>query len=465
VGRNRFKPRCKAQIQVVFDGRGAPNSRPFLIEVDPRSASVGLNGYYEADTFDIEFETRLLPFDPDQIAFAAVNIFMWDDARPTPEWAIDDNEMVGGLVDDIETEMVGDDNVVKFTGRDNTAILADSEWDPRDKVRAGGELNDVIQSIADEAAPEGTRARFEVIWMGEEDPPQVGGLHRSTKKKGLWVKAGKSYWDVIWDLCLQHAYVPRIVGRKIFIGEPRTETRRSLEMAPRLVYGRNLTGLSLKRKFARELVPQVVLTAWDPHTEERIEVVYPRERNITVGATGSTDALGIPLTVKKDEQLFFAAPKGITDRDALIRYARMRFYDLGRGQTVYKLKTSNLWIDSPLPVAGAEECVLQFRPGDAIGISFDPFNQEHLRALDIGQRRRHIIAMGYKPAVADFVADNIDRMRMFGQDYYYNRGQVSYSETEGIEIEIEAMNFASEVREVIFAERTGANLEPSRKYR
>lgn len=452
------------QIQVVFDGRGAPNSRPFLIEIVPRSATVSLNGYYEADTFDLEFDTRLLPFDPDQLAFAAVTIYMWDDVRPTPEWAVASNEMIRGLVDDVETEMVGEDNIAKVTGRDYTAVLADSEWDPRDKVRAGGELNDVIQSIADEAAPEGTRARFSVIWKGEEDPPQVGGLHRGTKSKGLWVKAGKSYWDVIWDLCLQHAYVPRVVGSTIFIGEPRTETRRSLEMAPRLVYGRNLTGLSLKRKFARELVPQIVLTAWDPVTHERIEVVYPKERNITVGQTGSADALGIPLTVKKDEQMFFAAPKGITDRKALIRYARMRFYHLGRGETVYKLKTSNLWIDSPLPIAGAEECVLQFRPGDAIGVAFDPFNQEHLRALGRDQRRRHIIAMGYKEAIADFVADNVDRLTLFSQNYYFNRGQVTWSETEGIEIEIEAMNFASEVREVVFAESTGASLEPSRKY-
>jgi hypothetical protein len=454
-----------AQITVVFDGRGAPNSRPFLLEIVPRSATVSLNGYYEADTFDLEFDTRLLPFDPDMIAYAAVTIHMWDDVKPTPEWAVYANEMISGLVDDIETIMVGDDNVVKFTGRDYTAVLIDSEWDPRDKIPSGDLLTTVVYEIAEQAAPEGTRARFEVVWNGDEYPPMVGGLHRSTKAKGMWVKAGKSYWDVIWDLCLQHAYVPRVVGNKIIIGEPRTETRRSLETAPRLIYGRNLTGLSLKRKFARELVPQIVITAWDPQTEERIEVVYPKERNITVGATGSTDALGIPLTVKKDEQLFFAAPKGITDREALVRYARMRFYHLGRGETVYKLNTSNLWIDSPLPISGAEECVLQFRPGDAIGVSFDPFNQEHLRALDVGQRRHHIVAMGYKAAVADFVADNLERMNLFRQDYYYNRGQVTWSDGQGIEIEIEAMNFASEIREVIFAERTGANLELSRKYR
>lgn len=461
--RSVFRPRCRVQLEVVFDGRGAPNSRPLLIEIDPRSAKVSLNGYYEADTFEIEVDTRAFPFDPDQVAYAVAKIFMWDASIGFGEWAIDANEMIRGLVDDIDGNQVSMDNVVKITGRDYTAVLIDSKWDPRKSVSSGGRLDEAIQAIADEAAPKGTRARFKVVWAGEDDPPQVGSLHREAKSKKLWIKAGKGYWDVIWDICLQHAYVPRVVGSTIFIGEPRSETRRSLTQSPRLVYGRNLTEMSLKRKFAREIVPQIVVTAWDPKTLERIEVTYPKERNIVVGETGSTDALGIPLTVKKDEQEFYPAPKGITDRDALLRYARMRFYHLGRGETVYKMKTSHLYVDSAIP--GQEDSLLVLRPGDAVGIHFDPFNQEMLRALDVGQRRAHILSLGYNEQIANFVSDNASRLELFKQDYYYNRGEISYSIDEGIEIEIEAMNFASEVREVVFAETTGANLEVSRKFK
>lgn len=454
--RSVFYPRCRAQIEVVMDGRGAPNSKPFLIEVDPRSATVSLNGYYEADTWSLEFDARLLPFDPDQIAYCAAHIYMWDSQKNLErgEWAIDENKMVSGLLDDAETDVVGEDNIVRLTGRDYTAILADPEWDPKNKVRAapGSLLTDVIQSIADEAAPEGTRARFEVVWESDNPIPKFGRTLRSTKKKGLWVKPGKTYWDVIWDTCIQHAYVPRIEGSRIIISDPATQTRQSLTDSPRLVYGKTLTRLGVRRKFSREKVPQIIIVAHNPVTGKKIEVKYPEKRNIVVNATANrnaVDALGIPLAVKKDEQMRFPAPKGIIDPEALKRYARMRFYHLGRGETTYTFETSHLYVDAP---KGGEINLLRLRPGNAIGVAFEPFNREHLRAMEVGQRINHIQNLGYHLNIATFVANNIDRMELFKQDYYYNRGDISFSLDAGIEISIEAVNFASEVREINFAE-------------
>ncbi len=448
--RSFFKPRCGAQVEVVFDGRGSTNSKPFYLEIEPRNASVGLNGFYEADTWSMDFDAKILPFDPDQVAYAAARIYMWDDEVRQGEWAIDDNLMVDGLVDDIETEIVGEDNMVSFSGRDNTGLLADPEWNPKDKVPAGDTLDVVVQGIADAAAPEGTRARFEVVWAGQEPPPSCGGLGRSTKKKGLWVKPGKTYWDVIWDLCIQHAYVPHIEGSQIIITEPITQTIQTLDATPSLVYGKSLTGLTVRRKFGHEKVPQIVLVAWDPVTKKKIEVKYPKKRNIDVQATANRnaqDAKGIKLTVKKDEQMFFPAPKGVTDEKALERYARMRFYHLGRGETTYEVTTNHLWIPGQ---TGGEVNLLRLRPGAAIGVKFDPFLQDNLRRMTYGERVDHIISRGYHQEVANFVAGNIDRMELFNQHYYYNRGDVSYDIDDGIEIKIEAVNFASEVREINF---------------
>lgn len=457
VSRSYFHPRCKATLEVVFDGRGAPNSKPFHLEVDPRSASVGLNGFYEADTFQLEIDARVLPFDPDQVAYCAVRIYMWDSARNLnqTEWATENNEMIRGLVDDVDVNIVGEDTMITFSGRDYTALLVDAEWDAKDKVKSGSEsrLDEVVQSIADEAAPEGTQARFEVVWAGEDDPPICGGLARSTKRKGLWVKPGKSYWDVIWDLCIQHSYVVHVEGSRIFITEPVTQTKLSLESAPMLVYGQSLTKLDIKRKFSREVTPQVVIRAWDPVSQKPIEVKYPAKRNIKI--TG-TDALGTPLTVKKDEQMFFPAPAGVIDKKALLRYARNRFYHLGRGETVYSMTTSHLWIDgvgeNEDGSRNSEINLLRLRPGFAIGVLFDPFNRDLLRKKEIGERVEHILGLGYSEQVATFVANNLDRLEMFRQHYYYNRGTIDYSIDDGIEIEIEAANFSYEVREIHFAE-------------
>jgi hypothetical protein len=481
--RSLFWPRCRAQLEVVFDGRGARNSIPYHIEVDPHSASVGLNGFYEADTWDLEFDAKLLPFDPDQIAYCAVRIYLWDSQKNLQgqEWATDENLMVKGLLDDGQVMLVGEESRIKFTGRDYTALLADAEWDPKQKVPSGRPLDETVQEIADLAAPPGTRARFAVEWRGEDEPPICGGLHRSTKKKGLWVKPGKSYWDVIWDLCIQHAYVVHIEGSLIVIDEPVTQTKQTLRDAPRLVYGKHLTSLEIRRKFARETVPQIVIVSYDPKTGKRVETKFPEKRNSEYKVSAQReegtprDALGIPLVAKKDEQMFFPPPEGVVDPKALKRYARMRFYHLGRGETTYTMETSHLWIPSYLsPVIRADAVsggttsvqgyasdvnLLRLRPGNAIGIAFDPFNESVLRGIkDVGKRTEYIVSLGYAQKMAAFISANFERMELFKQNYYYNRGQIDYSVDDGVEIKIEAVNFAGEVQAIQFAE-TSADVD------
>ena len=460
--RSTFWPRCRALLEVVFDGRGAPNSVPYHIEISPKSVSIMLNGFYEADTFSMDFEVKELPFDPDQLAYCAVHIYIWDSQKSLEggEWATESNLMIKGLVDDVETTLVGDETIVKFTGRDYTALLADAEWDAKDKVKSGRPLDEVVQDIADAAAPEGTRARFGVEWRGEEDPPICGGLARSTKKKGLWVKPGKSYWDVIWDLCIQHAYVARVEGSLIIIDEPVTQTKQTLLEAPRLVYGQHLLELNVKRKFARETVPQIVIVSYDPKTGKKIETKFPEKRNaeFKVSATrdeAPKDALGIPLVAKKDEQMFFPPPEGVTDPKALKRYARMRFYHLGRGETVYSMKTMHMWVpDAKSPAR--EFNMLALRPGAAIGVHFDPFNETFVRSIkEMGQRTEYIRSLGYSDKIAVFIAQNIERMDLFKQNYYYNRGQIEFDIDSGVEVQIEAVNFAGEVQAIQFAERSG----------
>lgn len=459
--RSLFWPRCRARLEIVFDGRGAPNSIPYHIEVTPKSVSIGLNGFYEADTFSMDFEVKVLPFDPDQIAYCAVHIYIWDSQKNLEgdEWATEANLMIKGLVDDVESVLVGDETLVKFNGRDYTALLADAEWDAREKIASGRPLDEVVQDIADAAAPKGTRARFVVEWRGEEPPPICGGLHRSTKKKGMWVKPGKSYWDVIWDLCIQHAYVARVEGSLIIIDEPVTQTKQTLTEAPRLVYGTHLLELSVKRKFARETVPQIVIISYDPKTGNKIETKYPEKTNaeFKVAATRDQpkDALGIPLVAKKDEQMYFPPPEGVTDPKALKRYARMRFYHLGRGETIYSMKTSHMWVpDAKSPAR--EFNMLALRPGAAIGVHFDPFNETFVRAIkELGLRIEYIRMLGYSDKVAAFIAQNIERLELFKQNYYYNRGTVEFDIDSGVEVEIEAVNFAGEVQAIQFAERSG----------
>lgn len=460
--RSSFSPRCKLLMSVVFDGRGAPNSKPLMLEVAPRTCSIAMNGYHEGSTWNADIEARVLPFDPDQVASIAVRIYMWDsEGDENREWALEKYEMLRGLVDENEAIVVGDDNIVRFTGRDYIGLL-DVPWDPKRIPPNGIPLDEAVQEIADNAAPPGTHARFQVVWAAEGDPRDALGIKRSTKKKGDWVKPGKSTWDVIYDLCIASGFIVYVKGSQIIITDPQTQTKDSLDQAPKLAYGKHLLKLEVKRKFGREKVPQIVISAYDPTTGAQFEVIYPEKRNVIVDALGRPNITTVinGIAVKKDEQLYFPAPKGIYNRDALLRYAKMRFYHLGRGESTYKFTTRHLKIpkiqssafESLLP----EYDMLQLRPGNPIGILFDPFNREHLRALTVGARTQHLIALGYRAAIASFIASNLESINQYQQPYYANKIVFDYDEQEGLEVGVTAMNFASQLREVHFADQSDA---------
>ncbi len=466
-----FKPRCAALLTVVFDGRttsATDNSDPQHIVIEPREASVLLNGYHEADTWTLEFDARQLPFDPDSIAACNVRIFMWDDTDgflgsrldelvaivglddfgPILDRRLGSFEMIRGICDEDEGVMVGEDNSVKLSGRDYTAILMARDWDTKKSIKNGFPLDEVVQAIADEAAPSSSAARFEVSWEsepGRSNPskiPGCGSVHRKAKKeKGLHIKGEKTNWDVIYDLVLQHGFIVYVRGSTIVITDPATQTEETLTSAPTLIYGKHLDSLSCKRKFGKERVPQIILTAHDSDTDTDIEVIYPIKSNVIVDG----------LAVKKNEQMFLPAPAGMIDREAMMRYARIMFYYKGRAETVYEFKTHCLSLTNEV-TGGVGMDMLKLRTGMALGVKFDPFNREHLRKLSVSERVQHIRAMGYSSSVAQFAALNIDKLTQYEQPYYLGAAKFDFSIDQGLEIEVTAYNFASQHRAIHFAE-------------
>lgn len=460
-----FKPRCRARLTILLDHRGiVPKNvkERYTIDVQPRHATVARNGYHEADTWNMEFDARLMPFDPDQIRQIESRIYMWnsnDDETNAFIWALDRYEMIRGLADDTEGGFVGDDNVVKLTGRDYTAALIDVLWDPKIKLPTGLPLDEMIQFIADQAAPKGTTARFRVVNKTGREMPIAGGVigkKRSTKAKGEWVKPGKNHWDIIYDLAISSGFIAYVdttsqdgdaLQPTIIITDPATQTKETLRQAPRLAYGRHLQKLSVKRKFGREKTPQQVLVAYNKLTQQEVQVTYPEQRNTVV------TVFDTQIAVDKDEQEFVPAPRGVFDRDQLIEYAKLRFYYRGRAETTYTFETPVMELtkteERELGVNASDDFdLLRLRPGSAVGIKFDAFNRETLRQMKTaGERAQHIQSLGYKPQVARVIAENLDTLTAFEQPYYFNAGEYDFDIEEGLNIKIDAVNFANSIRE------------------
>jgi hypothetical protein len=428
-----YYPRAHAMLQVVLDGRGAPDTEPLTVFTTPISATVCRNGYHDADTWSLELDARALPFDPDIIRSAAVAIYMFaadglDDRR---EWAVPDYEMVRGLADEGELVMSEDGQVLSLEGRDYTGLLLDTEWDPRKRIPFGGPLDRTIQDLADAAAPATSAARFEVVWGSELPPPRTGASRRSTKKKGMWVKPGKSYWDVIYELAISHGFIAYVVGERIVVTDPNTLARDSARRSLQLFYGRNLDTLSVSRRFNKEMVPQIQMSTVDPKTGERIEVLYPAKGERVTNGLGD----------KKSEIVNIPAPAGVYDRDTLRRIAAVRHADMGRAEAVYRAET--MFLES---LDGQD--LLRLQAGSPVAIHFDPFKAEVMRSLSRDQRKEHLIAFGHNERIAQFVAERFDRLEQFTQPYYTRVAEYRWSIDDGLAIAVEAVNYASEVREL-----------------
>jgi hypothetical protein len=457
-----FTPRAGAQLTIVFDGRGAPNKTFTLDHVIPKTCKVSRNGYHEADTWHMEFDARILPLDPEGIASIAASVYMWDSGGDEKkEWQLEENEMITGLADEDSIE-IGKDQHLVCSGRDFTSVL-DVEWDTRIRVPSGITLDKAVQFVADKAAPAGTTARFKVLWEASEDPVISAGAARSTKRKGMWIKPGKTTWEVIYDLCIQHGFIVFIRGSTIHISDPRTQTDESLTKAPRFIYGRDVMNFTAHRKLAKERVPQIKLVYWDAKTRQKFEVLYPpRGQKLTTG-----------LGLKKNEVETLPAPAYCHDRASALRFAKMRWELLARSETSYKIETRHLRLprvgfitaENGQTVAFDESDfdLLRLREGDAVGLAFDPFLGDTMRALDFAGRVGFLQSLGYKPALCYFVATNIDRLEQFRQPYYTRRVDYSFDQKDGMTIEIEAVNFAYERREIAFADSfdpTSAAIQP-----
>lgn len=427
-------PRCEAQLEVVFDGRGVPDTSPLLIDARPKTATVTRNGYAEADTWSMEFDARALPIDPDLIRGCAVAIFMFsaaslDDHR---EYAVPEHRMIIGLVDEASLDLSADGQVVRLEGRDATALLLDQEWDPRDRIPSGRPLDDTIRQIADQAVPPGGRFHFQILYESDDrwQPPIVGSTRRSTKKKGLWVEPGKTYWDLIYQLALSSGFIVFVRDDTIVITDPRTQTSKSLETAPKMAYGRNLQSLKVTRRLGKEMVPQITIRTYDPRTRKPVEVVYPARHDKPKTGLGTT----------KDETLLLPAPDGVFDKSDLRHYAKTRYDTMARAEAAYSFETKHLTgLDNDFDLFSLDA-------GTPMYLGFDPFNAEQMRVLSAAARAEHIRSLGYSDAVAEFLGGHWDRLEQFTQPYYIQSATFAWSNTDGLTISGEAANYASEVR-------------------
>jgi hypothetical protein len=434
-----YWPQCRAILSVVFDGFGGGDSEPTIVQVIPRDAQVYLNGYKEADTFELTFDAKALPFSPDLVRAMAVEVYMFDAGSvnpPVEAFATDANLLLAGLVDNADIELGPDGRRFSCDGRDYTALLLDKQWDPRKTVPVGRTLTAAVQELVDDAVgskKHGGRTLV-VEYVSDAAEPVVGAQSTTkTKKIGRPVKDGSNVWDVIYRMCLREGLIVFVRGFSVVITNPQTLTLQNANRTRKVAYGRNLRTLKVERKLGKEKVPQVLVTSYSSKARTAIEAKFPEVKDhVTTG-----------IGTNKDETQRFVV-HGVDDVGTLKKIAETMYNNLARGEAKLHFTTKSL-------TDLADASLLSLRAGDPVGVGFDPFNDAILNALTPEGRYQALVEMGYSPAVSQLVAREYDKIEQFRQPFYTKEVNVTWSHKEGISLDVEAINFVAADRDDVTA--------------
>lgn len=458
-----FYPQCYATLKIVFDGFGGGEKAPVVLNVRPRNAAVHCNGYKEADTFDLDFDAAAFPFSPELVRSMAVELYMFQTDQLTSEvkdYLNDFNNLaVTGLVDEASYHAGSDGRSFHISGRDYTALMLDRQWDPTKKVPVGQSLADTVQALVDEASGAATHGRVLTVkvvgvdatpTLAPEDQknsalitagkyrvhttkkgkttlrvPTTGRGHMHTNKKGVPVKGGSNYWDVIYRLCIRHGFIVFVRGTDVVISKPQTLTQSTLNRLRCVAYGRDLASLDVSRKMGKETVPQIKAISYDPVSMKPISAVFPTDAKTRTTGIGT-----------KKNEIREVVVDGITDPGVLLEYAEMYYNALARSEASFKFSTKDL-----RDLYGND--LIWLRPGDPVQLGFDELKPEDFRDISQEERLDNLLALGYDIQVATLIAQEYDKINQFRQPVYSKTVDIAFGADSGIQIDVEAVNFIS----------------------
>lgn len=455
-----YYPDCWCNAKATIDGLGGKDSAELILDrLRPVSATVNLNGYNQADTFECSFFLDDLPVSPEVIRGMSVDLYMWHSdkvSREPDQHLTGDNLKVTGLIDEAEVSYSSNGKVLRVSGRDYTSLFIDKKWPPGESIETGRELGATVQAIVDEFQG-GKGAKMLVVYSADQAQPVVGavgqgittkkaavkkpttssGRSRTTKKR-LPVQSGRTYWDVIFELCLSYGFVAYVRGTDIIIHEPKSLDEEAKASALYMAYGRNLAELNIARKFGRNAAPSVVATYYDPESRTHKEVEYPGKKEHPKGyGTQTTNYRRV------------VPPAAIQDDETMRAYLKAAYEMFGRSEATVRFSTKALeGIKGDLVTERGSRDLLRLRPGDPVAIGIDTTERRDLSEKKTAAERRDILVnAGIRENVAQVIAERYDHLDQLRRAFYTKEVTLSWDIKSGLQVDVQAINYIVATRD------------------
>ncbi len=416
----------------------------FVMERVPKRAAIHRNGYRQAGTFDLVFDFRDLPLDPRALRAAAVEIHAGTIPAAEYAEMIRNGEhakintrvdnplaenglgfgslrnqttlQLIGVVDDWSVEHNETASEIHISGRDLRGILIDSPLTSAtlQSLDTSQPIDSVVDAIIS-AHPFGAMMSVRCPindWPRQHIPAPLAanfiprhrrgarGVRRGGATSVVGQRSEMSYWDAIVRLSYLCGAIPYFEGQTLWIrparalydqqrdgarspfagGRPRTDPAFGPFTTRRLLWGNNISKLTMKRKLAGEAKPKVIAcigldtentrTAAQPVVQGR----WPVATTHATAADGGARARGAntthvaPSGSASHEDVVFIPVPGVVDAVRLQEIARSLFEEIGRNEINGECETPDL---ASYGGDNEDADLLRMQPGDTVEFFVD----------------------------------------------------------------------------------------------
>lgn len=500
-----FRATSPGEIEAFGSGSldGDDPTNPYIrtYDIEPYEFQVELNGPREADTASVSFPRAKMPFDPQIIRSATLQVFAgvfssqeWAEAMQIPgskglripdlvppgrPFAGQSTEIFRGFVDDWDVKL-GAQSVIQLKARDSTGFFMDAEVPenplkgipkdmPIDQVIVGMLTGDGLPvSIARRGLPGATgtvvvvETQRPVPTLAQIKPP-TWFTHRKTAAKGRRQAANTKkmkFWDFITDLCVAaglKAYVrpgrvPQFIdglgfglpAAEIVITDAATYYKGTGGVLRTFTWGHNVSELQIKRKLGGVPVPTIEVRSFDFVERRQIIGRYPpaaKKRTNKATPTGKGDREEIQV-YELDE---LSGPRA---EEQATEAARHIYDSLARGEFEGMLRTKVL---SALDAYQDNELapdMLFLRPSDTIRVITDPAREDYsvapydqkLKAMSAQQFYELLRAQGFDEAVA-LAAANASYDPRVQREFFVQSVGINWDKDRGFDFDVGFINY------------------------
>lgn len=448
-----FYPQAAVTLRVVWENFG-DDVNPLLKQVytvtaQAKRVRVNINSYAEADTFELELDYKVFPFDPRAIKSLQVSIHMEnmealedDNGAPKKIQPSSENVVFMGFADEDEMTFNDSSRTVRLKGRDFTGLLIDAKWPgkilPLDKT-VMSVLNEILQSLV------ATQDIFVENKTGELVLPILAKFYPDFGKLAgkRNAKQRETYWDVIQDIVAKSGLIAYIELDKLILAKPRTLYNDA--KAVQFVYGRNVKDLVITRKMGRQKGFNIVVRS--VIQKEVVKAEIPKD-STTLPEGGdhvriAKQGVGGVVIDKSQEEaiapfLSFAVAN-VRDKDHLIEIGEGIFEELSRQQIEGRFKTHNMCAPEGEGVLVKDFDLLKLRVGTPVTVVIGTGDLEKIQKMaNEADRLKYLIERGWDEKVAAVFAK---QMGKYMTTFYTKAVTFSLDAQAGFVCDMEFLNF------------------------